>query len=196
AACDAAVAKLEARGARVVPIEIPELALLRTAHLVTITSEMHAALQRHFKHHRGALGLDTRLNLALAGRLLAADYAQAQRVRQAFFDRFLDLFQACDVVLTPTTGRTAPVIHPGALKAGESNLAVTEQIMRFAPIGNLVGLPALSVPCGYDDEGLPVGLQIMGPAWSEGRLLRVGAAVEADAPGHAPSVHHRLLPQP
>ena len=182
-----------ARGATVVDIELPELALLRAAHMVTITSEMVASMRPHLQKDASRFGPDTRLNLALAGRLLGADYVHAQRVRARFWARFQAIFERCDAVITPTTARTAPAIAKAALKSGESNLENTDLIMRFAPAGNLIGLPALTVPCGYDEAGLPIGVQLMGRPWDEARLLQLGAAVEADAPRRAPKVHHPLI---
>ena len=80
-----------------------------------------------------------------------------------------------------------------ALASGESDLAVLEQIMRFAPAGNLTGLPAISVPAGADEHGLPVGLQIMGRAWEEALLLRLAAVVEQAVARRSPQAHWRLL---
>lgn len=63
-----------------------------------------------------------------------------------------------DIILTPTTPITAPKIPPGALKGiGEVNLPLVSDIMRFVLSANFVGLPALSIPVGKDDEGMPIG---------------------------------------
>lgn len=191
-ACDAAVARLVERGAQVVPIEIPDLDLLRSAHLVTITSEMVTALERHYGAHRTALGHDTRLNVALARRMTGRDYVQAQRLRPRFTRHFAQALARCDAIVTPATGCVAAPIPDKALKTGLSDLALTDAIMRFAPAANLTGLPAISVPCGLS-EGLPVGLQLMGPAWSEARLLRLAAFVERDAPSVIATDRVRLL---
>ena len=192
AACDEAVAKLEARGAKVVPIEIPELDLLRIAHLVTITTEMVTSMERYRPAHRKALGHDVRLNMALARRMTGRDYVQAQRLRPRILGHFQKALSQCDLIVTPTTGCVAAPIPKKALKTGLSDLALTDAIMRFAPAANLTGLPSISVPCGVSED-LPVGLQFMGAAWSEALLLRVAAAVEADtAPIVAPD-RARLL---
>ena len=65
--------------------------------------------------------------------------------------------------------------------------------MRFVRVANLTGLPALSVPCGFDRAGLPIGLQLMGRAYDEATLLRLGAIVEADTPRRTPAHHAMLL---
>jgi len=131
----------------------------------------------------------------LARKLTATDYVHAQRLRVRICRRFAEALAGVDAIATPATGCTAPVLPEDALKSGESNLEVTERIMRFAPAANLTGLPAISVPAGYDPAGLPVGLQLMGRAYDEHLLLRLAAVVERGVERRAPKVHYRLLPE-
>lgn len=188
---------LVAAGAEVVDVEIPHLALLRAVHLVTIISEMAGAHVAAYRDHRKEYGLDTRLNLSLARSLRAFDYVHAQRHRariQAEVGALLARDGGVDAIVTPTTARTAPPLPDDALATGESNLPVVDAIMRYAHTANLTGLPALSVPVGVDGGGLPVGLQLLGRAWEEDRLLALGRVVEAATERPAPRVHARLLP--
>ncbi|CAA2970116.1 Hypothetical predicted protein [Olea europaea subsp. europaea] len=97
---------------------------------------------------------------------------------------------------------TAPLIPSNALKSGETDLQVTGNLMRFIVTANLLGLPAISVPVpklvpvssnylcfpillpiwnahvGYDKQGLPIGLQLIGRPWCEATILRLAAAIE------------------
>jgi len=192
-ACQAAVERLEAAGARVVPVEIPELSLLRSAHLVTIVSEMAGSQAMPMRDHRQRYGLDTRINLALAQAITAQDYVHAQRHRNRISDHWAEVLGQVDCILTPTTGCTAPPYAADAIPAGESNLPLTIKIMRFAQAANLLGLPGISVPVGYDARGLPIGLQIMGHAWSEALLLRMAALVEVGQERRQPKAWWDLL---
>jgi Asp-tRNA(Asn)/Glu-tRNA(Gln) amidotransferase A subunit family amidase len=81
-----------------------------------------------------------------------------------------------DVIATPTTAITAPPILADSLPDGDSDLYTLTEIMRFAVAANFTGLPAVSFPAGYDTKGLPVGLQMIGRAWSEALLLRLANA--------------------
>ncbi|PKI33718.1 hypothetical protein CRG98_045880 [Punica granatum] len=90
----------------------------------------------------------------------------------------MDIFKKVDVIVSPTTGMTAPKIPTSALKYGETDMQVTGYLMRFILAGNLLGLPAVSVPVGYDKQGLPIGLQLIGRPWGEASLLRLASAVE------------------
>lgn len=191
--CRAAVERLRAAGAAVVERELEGLDLVRPVHLVTIVTEMAAAHLEYYRAHRKEYGADTRLNLALARRLTAYDYVHAQRHRARLCRAVGALLEEVDGLVTPATGCTAPLLRADALRSGESDLETTERLMRFAPLANLTGLPALSVPAGYDPDGLPIGLQIVGRAWCERVLLRVGRTVEAGVERRAPRVHEPLL---
>ena len=65
--------------------------------------------------------------------------------------------------------------------------------MRFAFAGNMTGLPAVVVPAGYNPEGLPIGLQLMGRAWEEHRLLEISGIIEAGVRRNKPRVFFKLL---
>jgi aspartyl-tRNA(Asn)/glutamyl-tRNA(Gln) amidotransferase subunit A len=81
-------------------------------------------------------------------------------------------------VVAPTVPLVAPLISRTSEPGGPFNVAPRSIANRATVPCNLTGAPAISVPCGFSD-GLPVGLQIMGPAFSESRVLRVAAAYEA-----------------
>lgn len=193
AACDAALETLVASGARVVDVSIPELALLRSVHVVTILAEMAASQLIQLERNPGVYGAETRLNLALARRLRADDYVHVQRHRVRLTAHFTRALSQVDVLATPTTGCTAPVVRGDSLKTGESDLITSDQVMRFAPAANVTGLPTLSVPVGCDKSGLPMGLQLMGRPWEEAKLLRMGRVVEANTVRPPPAVCADLL---
>lgn len=178
-ACDRAIEHLKSRGASVVQIEIPNLEAIRVAHSVTIASEMRSAITPYYPSQKEKFGLDVRMNMALAQKFTSADYVTAQRIRTRGLNDFAKIFETVDVVVSPTTGCTAPNIPPAALDNGISDVGQLMDIMRFAPLGNLLGLPGISVPAGYDSRGKPIGLQIMGRPWEESTLLRLAHVVES-----------------
>ena len=82
-------------------------------------------------------------------------------------------------IVGPTTGILAPRIPPGALETGEYNVALVLKLMRHIFLANLLGLPAIAVPVGYDEETqLPWSMQLMGDHWSEAELLGVARVLE------------------
>ena len=193
--CEKMVKEFQSLGAQVREIEIPELEAARVAHVITITSEMCAALDRYYDAHHAEYGLDVRTNLALARAFTARDYLQAQRVRTRTLAHFSRALAQVNVIITPATGCTAPEIPLDALPDGESDLTTLTEIMRFATPANLTGLPAISFPAGYDAQGLPIGCQAIGRAWEENVLLRLAHAAEQVVERRKPQVHYRLLPE-
>ncbi|NUN15861.1 MAG: amidase [Myxococcales bacterium] len=189
----AGVEALQSKGAVVIDIELPELVAVRSAHLVTFASEVVAARMQDTDAQKALYGLDLRLNLVLGKRLTASDYVHAQRVRHRLLKSWQRVFDSVDVIATPSTGQTASPIATDALATGESNLELTDRVMRYAAAANLFGFPAISVPAGYDGGGLPAGLQLMGRAYEEGLLLRLAAAVEQVIERHKPRHYFPLL---
>ncbi len=180
-------------GAKVHQVEVPHLDLVGPVHLVSIVSEMAAAFADHYGSRRKEFGLDTRLNLALGRRLTAIDFVNAQRLRNRIRTGVDRVLEHVDLIVTPTTGITAPQHQPDALPRGESDLSKTFSLMRFVQLANLTGYPAISIPTGYDSKGLPVGLQAMGRAWDENLLLRLAMVAETEVERTEPAWHASAL---
>ncbi|XP_048231639.1 fatty acid amide hydrolase isoform X2 [Ricinus communis] len=169
-------------GCEIVEIVVPELEEMRTAHLVCIGSEMQSSLSPDIEDGKGVrLTYDTRTSLALFQSFSASDYVAAQCLRRRLMYHHMEIFKKVDVIVTPTTGMTAPKIPPSALKYGETDMQVTGYLMRFVIAANLLGFPAITVPVGYDKQGLPIGLQIIGRPWAEATILRLASAIEEQA---------------
>ncbi|XP_004230539.1 fatty acid amide hydrolase [Solanum lycopersicum] len=166
-------------GCKTTEIVIPELRELRTAHTVTFGSESLSFLNPDCEAGKGVrLTNDTRTNLALFRSFAASDYISAQCLRRRIMYYHMEIFKKVDVIVTPTTGMTAPEIPESALAVGETNLQVVARLMQFAMTANVLGLPAISVPIGHDKQGLPIGLQLIGRPWCEASILRLAVAVE------------------
>lgn len=181
AAFDNAVALAETLGASLVPVEEPDPAGLNTVARTVLMSEAAAVLQPWI-HRRDEIGSDV-LALLDQGRLLTAtDYINAQRLRRKMQIDWARMFDQIDVLLTPTAPNPAPRIGQTSILLGgveeDTRLAST----RFVRGVNALGLPALSIPCGLTADRMPIGLQIIGPAWSERKLLDIGAALEQEFP--------------
>lgn len=101
----------------------------------------------------------------------AVHYLQAQRARRVVTDGFAATIAGFDALVTPTTPLPA-------CRAEADETALTGPRMRNTAPFNLTGLPAISVPCGFTESGLPIGLQVVGRAWGEATILRIAHAYE------------------
>lgn len=175
--------KAESLGARVEPIRVPDMVALNAVSRVILLAEA-SALMEPYLDRRDEFGADV-LAVLDEGRLIpAADYVNAQRLRRMFQAEFRKLWAKVDCIFTPTTAITAPRIGEMTVSIGNRTAEVRLACTRLVRGLNVIGLPALSIPCGTDACGLPVGLQIFGKPFTEARLLRVGQAL---APGEVPT---------
>ncbi len=192
-ACRNMLTELEKAGAVLVDVTIDALEYVRPVQYLTIGVEMATALYEYRKDNRHKFGSDTRLLLELASTVPAVDYLRAQRLRTRIHRAFSAVFDRVDLLASPTTARTAAPISKNAPRYGESDEAVLDANTEFTFAANLTGQPAISVPAGYDANGLPIGLQFMAAAWQEHKLLTAAAAVERHLTRKRPQQYLDLL---
>ncbi|MEO8596273.1 MAG: amidase [Candidatus Solibacter sp.] len=179
-----AIARAEELGAEVMPVRVPDMTALNAIARMVLLSEA-AAVGEGFVDRRDELGPDV-LALLDQGRLVAAaDYVNAQRLRRQLRNEFRSVWQKVDYLLTPATPTVAPRIGQTTVRLGGREEDVRLATTRLARGVNALGFPALSMPCGLSDA-LPVGLQIIGQAFDEVRILRLGAALEDAGVGIPP----------
>ncbi|MFC7544415.1 amidase [Siccirubricoccus deserti] len=178
AAVERAIDTLRGLGAAVEECELPHAA---GAPLLTRTILLAEAAAYHADRLRRCpelLSPTLRGALQTGSMVSAAHYLQAQRVRRVIEAAFGEVMARFDVLVTPTTPLPA-------CRAEEDETALTGPRMRNTAPFNLTGLPAVSVPCGFSADGLPIGLQVVGRAWDEVTVLRVASTYERAVDWHA-----------
>jgi len=164
-------------GATLVPVRVPDMADINTLGRVMLLAEASAIYGQHL-HRTADFGADV-LALLQQGTLIpATDYVNAQRLRRVKQAEFRAVWSTADVLLAPATPFTAPESGTSTVHLGGEDEDVRLAATRLVRGMNVLGLPSLSMPCGRDSHGLPIGLQLMAPEFEEARLLRVAAAVE------------------
>ncbi|PPD84459.1 hypothetical protein GOBAR_DD18607 [Gossypium barbadense] len=172
--------ELTLRALQVEGVTIPDIESMLLAHYVTISSECSTSLSSHMeKLNFAEIGWDVRVALRVCGAFHGKEYIQAQKMRNRQMQIHNNIFAMADVIVAPTTGRTAYSIVDDALKTGEVDCINGAALIRYQIAGNFLGLPAVTVPVGYDKAGLPIGLQFMGKPWSEPTLMHVAYAMQA-----------------
>ena len=166
----------EELGARVVPVRVPDVEALNRAGLVILLSEAAAVHQANL-HRRGDFGADVLAMLDQGSLVPAADYVNAQRLRKVLLGEFHALFRRIDCLLTPTTPITAPRIGQNEITLDGVTHDTRMLTTRFVRGFNVLGFPALSIPCGSSSQGLPIGLQIVARPFEENLVLMLGEAL-------------------
>ena len=176
-------------GADVSVVKVPDIAALNAVGRVILMSEASAVFER-YGNRREEFGADVRTLFDQGALLSATDYVNAQRLRRQFRDAYLDVFGGIDVLMTPTTPTVAKRIGETTIRVGaveeDFRLATTRLVRGI----NVLGFPAISIPCGFGEAGMPIGLQLIARPFAEEVLLRAAAALEDATDFHlqAPAV--------
>jgi aspartyl-tRNA(Asn)/glutamyl-tRNA(Gln) amidotransferase subunit A len=164
-------------GARVVPVRLPDMDALNAIGRIILLSEASAIFERKLGD-RTNFGADVFALLQQGSLISATDYVNAQRLRRLKREEFGAVWREAGFLLTPSTPITAPKIGETTVEIGGECEDVRLASTRFVRGMNVLGLPAISIPCGTDAAGLPIGLQIIAPEFREAALLRIAALLE------------------
>ena len=192
----AAVKKMEAEGAVVEEVSIPSIEHSVAVYYILATGEASSNLACYdgvrfgyrsktagnvaemFRNTRSeAFGEEVKRRILFGTYILSAEayedyYVKAQKVRTLLIKEIEDVFKNYDLIVTPTTPETA-------FKAG----AITDPLESYkmdaftVPV-NLAGIPAITIPCGFSSANLPIGIQIMGPRFGEGKIIQAAYSLE------------------
>ncbi len=197
-----AIRQLEKNGCSVEEISLPHTEYAVAVYYIVATAEASSNLARYDGMKYGyrapakdlietymstreeGFGTEVKRRIMLGTYALSAGYydayyLKAQRVRSLIRQDFEEAFKRCDVIVTPTAPTTA-------FKIGEKIQDPLQMYLSdiYTISANLGGLPAMSLPCGFDNDGLPIGLQLIGRDFDEATVLRVGHVYEQTSAWH------------
>lgn len=199
---DKATEYLKARGANVKEISLPHTKYALATYYVLAPAEASSNLARYDGIRYGfraqgdghlddlyintrtqGFGAEVRRRIMIGTYVLSAGYydayyLKAQKMRRLIHDDFMKAFKECDVILTPTSPITAFPIGDESMLSDPINMYLNDV---FTVSVNLAGLPAMSLPIGLSENGLPFGMQLIGKPFDEGTIFNVAAKLEADA---------------
>ncbi|MEK6751582.1 MAG: amidase [Chloroflexota bacterium] len=169
---------LEEQGMIITEVNVDFLKEAALANAVMTQADGAAFHRERLKEHPDWFGADVRQRLETGAAFTSSEYALARRTQVEARRRCENLFDQYDVLILPTTPIPAPFLE------GENAVERARQLTRFTAPFNLTGLPALSVPCGFTKDGLPIGLQIVARPWNESGALRAGYAYQQATEWH------------
>ena len=192
----AGIALIEKLGARRIPLQMPHTDYAIATYYIVATAEASSNLARYdgvryglrapssslremYKETRErGFGPEVKRRIMLGTYVLSAGYydayyLRAQKVRSLIARDFSDAFHKVDAIITPTT--PTPAFRLGEKTADPLQMYLADI---YTVTGSLAGVPGISVPCGKTKAGLPIGMQIFGPHFEEGRVLQLARAFE------------------
>jgi aspartyl-tRNA(Asn)/glutamyl-tRNA(Gln) amidotransferase subunit A len=188
---DEAAATFQRLGVAIVRIKIPDLEAVNAAGSLVTIAEGASAHRPWLETRLDDYSPQVRARLLPGLTVPAVAYLDAQRIRARTLAQFTDeVFAHCDAVLAPVCAVPVPTIAATDVGDGEAMPATLGKLTRLMRPFNAMGLPALSVPAGFDAQGLPLGLQLGGRPFDEATLFALGAAFERETQIHraAPTI--------
>jgi aspartyl-tRNA(Asn)/glutamyl-tRNA(Gln) amidotransferase subunit A len=182
---DASLRTLEGFGCRIEEVSIPNLRYALGAELAILSAEASSYHREMMRVRADDVSSDIRKELDSGMVLLATDYLLGQRVRRIIAEEFRVAFLKVDVLATPTIPIPAPRIDQSKVHIGGQTLSALNLIWRNTYPANLTGSPALCVPCGFTEGGLPISLQLLGHNFNELTLLQVGHRFQLETDWHS-----------
>lgn len=179
-----AIEVLRDLGCETIEFEFPDIPEIGAAANIILSAEASTYHRHSLAERADDFSPQVRVLLEQGLFLPATDYIQALRFRSVAYSKILALFKHFDVMVTPTLPFTAPRVGEMIVKfAGIEEDYEVANTRYLAPF-NLTGLPALSLPCGFSRNGLPIGMQLVGKPFDESTVLKLGYMYECATEWH------------
>lgn len=179
-----ALGVLEGLGATTSPVSLPHIADIPAALTCIMLPEALAVHRKWMQERPDDYSENVRYRLELGATFNAVHYIEAQRFREMAVQEWREtVFSEVDLIAVPSTPTAAPLIE-------RSDLSATMGLIRFTNPLNFMGVPVVSVPCGFTGGGMPFGLQLAGRWWDEATVLRAAYAYQqaCDWKGRRPRI--------
>ena len=179
-ATEAAVRDIEKRGAAVQEVSLPHLKKsLEAATTVSLAEALHFhQAAGYFPARAGEYGEEVRQRIESGEKVTAVQFLAALDVRKQLLAEFEAVLREVDAIVAPMAPVPAPLIGAESVKIEGEQFGVRAALVGWARPANFTGLPAISVPCGFTSDGLPVGLQFIGRPFDESTLLQIAYSYE------------------
>jgi aspartyl-tRNA(Asn)/glutamyl-tRNA(Gln) amidotransferase subunit A len=175
---DETIATLKKEGAEIVKVELPDQRQLTAACQLVLATEAAAFHKRWLIERPQDYGAQVLMRLQNGLAIPAVSYLEAMRWRGPALAAYLAAVAGTDAVLAPVAPMAAPTIAESDVGNSIDAEAVIQRVTKFTRPINYLGLPSLSIPTGFTKIGLPVGMQLVGRAFDEAMLVRIGAAFQ------------------
>ena len=179
-----AIEILSKLGAIITDISWPMYDLSQPISSTIVIAEATAYHSDLLRTHASQLDPTVRLRLESGFFIFATDYLRAQQGRSLFNHHSLELFEQVDLLAGPTVPVTASKIGETHVPVGEEEIGMIPALTQYTRPFNINGFPAITVPCGFSDDGLPIGLQLAGRPFDETTVLRAAHAYEQATEWH------------
>jgi aspartyl-tRNA(Asn)/glutamyl-tRNA(Gln) amidotransferase subunit A len=177
-AFEAAIQTLRAGGAQIIDVDIPELNYAAMTSMLTSAAESAGNNLRWMRERPEEYQVETKRRLASGMAITASEFLTVQRARYRIREALREAFASVDLLANPTTNRVAPLVSLGARANGDQTYKLGHTHSSLLRFPSMLGLPGCSIPCGANEEGLPIGMQLVGRWFADQRVLNVAFAYQ------------------
>ena len=179
-----AISHLESLGAELHEVSMPMFEQSQAISGTILMCEAAAYHRELLKLHAEELYPPVRLRLESGLLITAADYLKAQQARSMFNTSVDELYRSVDVLVGPSQPITAPTLLEQSVEINGTRIGTTAAVTQYSRPYNITGTPAITIPCGFSESGMPIGLQIAGKAFDEATVLQTAHAYESTTEWH------------
>ena len=179
-----AISHLESLGAELHEVSMPMFEQSQAISGTILMCEAAAYHRELLKLHAEELYPPVRLRLESGLLITAADYLKAQQARSMFNTSVDDLYRSVDVLVGPSQPITAPTLLEQSVEINGTRIGTTAAVTQYSRPYNITGTPAITIPCGFSESGMPIGLQIAGKAFDAATVLQTAHAYESTTEWH------------
>jgi aspartyl-tRNA(Asn)/glutamyl-tRNA(Gln) amidotransferase subunit A len=180
----AAVQTLERAGARVEEVSLPLSKYAAAAGRIISLTESAEIHEKFLKTRFADYSPDVRAGFVVGQLILGKHYMKAQRLRSLIRQEMAAVLRRVDALVTPTVPIAAPRTGQATVEIGAERVETMWALSRLTRPANLTGFPAISVPCGFTQGGLPIGLQLIGRPFAEATILQIAHTYEQETTWH------------
>ncbi len=184
----AAAEALKQLGAEVIDVPMPDLDAINAAGFLLTWGDVIAVHGAWMRERASDYTAQTRGRIEITLATAAGDYVDAERARARLLREFVaNVYSKCDALIAPVLAFPVPKLTDVDVTGGPAMMRILDEITRLMRPVNVLGLPALALPCGFTEGSLPCGMQLIGRPFAEGLLYRIGAAYQGATDWHTRS---------
>jgi aspartyl-tRNA(Asn)/glutamyl-tRNA(Gln) amidotransferase subunit A len=181
---DAALKVLDGAGCEIVDLDVPEISYAAMTSMMTSSAESAGINRRWFRERHQDFVPHVARGLAVGMTITASEYLIVQRARYRIREALRATFEKVDLIASPTTNRVAPLLSEGLKGNGDDTRHASYNQSNLLRFPSMLGLPGCSLPCGFNPEGLPIGLQLVGRWFADQTVLNTALAYQSSTDWH------------
>ena len=183
-AFNAAIKILGGAGCELIDLDVPEISYAAMTSMMTSSAESAGINRRWFRERHQDFVPHVSRGIAAGMTITASEYLTVQRARHRIREALRATYERVDIIASPTTARVAPLLSDGVKGNGDDTRHASYNHSNLLRFPSMLGLPGGSLPCGFDAEGMPIGMQLIGNWFADQTVLNTALAYQSTTDWH------------